>query len=100
MKNLTRLCESKPIVTINGKFPGPTLYAREDDRVIVRLVNKVPHNITIHWYDSKFQVLEKLSYRFSYKFRPCVSEDEVGALKNVSIEQSCPNSMIRATYDG
>ncbi|CAI9295902.1 unnamed protein product [Lactuca saligna] len=50
MKNMTRLCESKPIVTINGKFPGPTLYAREDDRVIVRVVNKVPHNITIHWH--------------------------------------------------
>nr|XP_043612647.1 laccase-4-like [Erigeron canadensis] len=50
MKNFTRLCETKPIVTINGKFPGPTLYTREDDRVIVKLVNNVPHNITIHWH--------------------------------------------------
>ncbi|KAI3734947.1 hypothetical protein L6452_14429 [Arctium lappa] len=50
MKNMTRLCETKPVVTINGKFPGPTLYAREDDRVIVRIVNKVQHNITIHWH--------------------------------------------------
>ncbi|KAJ0718841.1 putative laccase [Helianthus annuus] len=50
MKNFTRLCESKAMVTINGKFPGPTLYAREDDSVVVQLVNKVPHNITIHWH--------------------------------------------------
>ncbi|KAL8218115.1 hypothetical protein R6Q57_021488 [Mikania cordata] len=50
MKNFTRLCASKPIVTIDGKFPGPTLYAREDDTVIVRLVNNVPYNITIHWH--------------------------------------------------
>ncbi|KAJ6968825.1 laccase-4-like [Populus alba x Populus x berolinensis] len=26
MKNTTRLCSSKPIVTVNGLFPGPTLH--------------------------------------------------------------------------
>ncbi|KAI3817801.1 hypothetical protein L1987_11599 [Smallanthus sonchifolius] len=50
MKNFTRLCESKAMVTIDGKFPGPTLYAREDDTVNVRVVNNVPYNITIHWH--------------------------------------------------
>ncbi|KAK1415515.1 hypothetical protein QVD17_31298 [Tagetes erecta] len=50
IKNFTRLCASKPLVTVNGKFPGPTLYAREDDTVLVRLVNNVPYNITIHWH--------------------------------------------------
>ena len=45
----TKLCSSKPIVTINGKFPGPTLYAREDDNVNVRVINNVQYNITIHW---------------------------------------------------
>ncbi|XP_045833770.1 laccase-4-like [Trifolium pratense] len=49
-KNTTRLCSSKTIVTVNGKFPGPTLYAREDDTVIVRVANQVNHNITIHWH--------------------------------------------------
>ncbi|XP_061349930.1 laccase-4-like isoform X2 [Gastrolobium bilobum] len=49
-KNTTRLCSSKPIVTINGKFPGPTLYAREDDTVLVKVVNQVNHNVTIHWH--------------------------------------------------
>ncbi|XP_076912837.1 laccase-4-like [Bidens hawaiensis] len=50
MKNFTRLCASKAMVTIDGKFPWPTLYAREDDQVNVRLVNNVPYNITIHWH--------------------------------------------------
>ncbi|XP_051121825.1 laccase-22-like [Andrographis paniculata] len=49
-KNITRLCASKLILTVNGKFPGPTLYAREDDTVIVRVVNHVNENVTIHWH--------------------------------------------------
>ncbi|OIW00817.1 hypothetical protein TanjilG_25935 [Lupinus angustifolius] len=52
-KNTTRLCSSKSIITINGKFPGPTLYAREDDTVLIRVVNKVNHNVTIHWHGIK-----------------------------------------------
>lgn len=48
-RNTTRLCSSKPIIVVNGKFPGPTLYAREDDNVIVRVVNHVTDNVTIHW---------------------------------------------------
>ncbi|XAR65899.1 Laccase [Bertholletia excelsa] len=50
LKNTTRLCSTKPIVTVNGKFPGPTLYAREDDTVLVRLVNHVQYNVTLHWH--------------------------------------------------
>ncbi|KAH7548195.1 hypothetical protein ACOSP7_032434 [Xanthoceras sorbifolium] len=50
MKNTTKLCSTKSIVTINGKFPGPTLYAREDDNVIVRVTNHVQYNVTIHWH--------------------------------------------------
>ncbi|KAG6393601.1 hypothetical protein SASPL_147845 [Salvia splendens] len=49
-KNMTRLCASKPTIVVNGKFPGPTLYAREDDTVIVRVVNHVTDNVTIHWH--------------------------------------------------
>ncbi|KAI8032571.1 Laccase-4 [Camellia lanceoleosa] len=53
LKNATRLCATKPIVVVNGKFPGPTLYAREDDTVILRVVNHVHYNITIHWHGIK-----------------------------------------------
>ncbi|KAG6643370.1 laccase-4-like [Carya illinoinensis] len=50
MKSTTRLCSTKPIVTVNGQFPGPTLYAREDDNVLVKVVNNVKYNVTIHWH--------------------------------------------------
>ncbi|XP_010543748.1 PREDICTED: laccase-22-like [Tarenaya hassleriana] len=53
MKNTTKLCSTKSIVTVNGKFPGPTLYAREDDQVIVNLTNHVNYNVTIHWHGVK-----------------------------------------------
>ncbi|GMN41357.1 hypothetical protein TIFTF001_010574 [Ficus carica] len=46
----TKLCSTKSIVTVNGRCPGPTLYAREDDTVVVRVTNHVDHNITIHWH--------------------------------------------------
>ncbi|KAF3449697.1 hypothetical protein FNV43_RR10428 [Rhamnella rubrinervis] len=49
-KNSTKLCSTKPIVTVNGKFPGPTLYAREDDTVLVKVVNHVKYNVSVHWH--------------------------------------------------
>ncbi|PHU05323.1 Laccase-22 [Capsicum chinense] len=53
MRNMSRLCSTKPIVTINGRFPGPTIYAREDDRMLIKVVNHVKYNITIHWHGVK-----------------------------------------------
>ncbi|XP_044483480.1 laccase-4-like [Mangifera indica] len=53
MKNTTKLCSTKPIVTVNGKFPGPTLIAREDDTLLVKVVNHVHYNVTIHWHGVK-----------------------------------------------
>ncbi|XP_052170838.1 laccase-6 isoform X2 [Diospyros lotus] len=47
---ITKLCNSKDIVTINGMFPGPVVYAQEDDTVIVRVSNLSPYNATIHWH--------------------------------------------------
>ncbi|KAM1054011.1 hypothetical protein FF1_001456 [Malus domestica] len=52
-KSTTNLCSSKPIVTVNGKFPGPALYAREDYTVIVKVTNHVNHSVTIHWHGVK-----------------------------------------------
>ncbi|MFQ6634163.1 hypothetical protein Gotur_011873, partial [Gossypium turneri] len=37
VKNISRLCHAKPTVTVNGRFSGPTIYAREGDRVIVNV---------------------------------------------------------------
>ncbi|KAM1148662.1 hypothetical protein ACFX13_029975 [Malus domestica] len=49
-KNISRLCSSKPIVTVNGRYPGPTIYAREDDTVLIKVVNHVKYNVSIHWH--------------------------------------------------
>ncbi|MBA0644367.1 hypothetical protein Goklo_028538, partial [Gossypium klotzschianum] len=49
-KNITRLCHTKGIFTVNGKFPGPRVITREGDRLVVKVVNRVPNNISIHWH--------------------------------------------------
>nr|CAD1844524.1 unnamed protein product [Ananas comosus var. bracteatus] len=47
---VTKLCKTRDIVTINGMYPGPVVYAQEDDRVIVKVTNETPYNATIHWH--------------------------------------------------
>ncbi|KAK6940094.1 Multicopper oxidase, type 1 [Dillenia turbinata] len=49
----TRLCSTKNILTVNGQFPGPTLYAHKGDTVIVDVINKGDYNLTIHWHGVK-----------------------------------------------
>ncbi|KDP35658.1 hypothetical protein JCGZ_09096 [Jatropha curcas] len=50
MQNVTRLCQTKSIVTVNGKFPGPRIIAREGDRLLIKVVNHVQYNVTLHWH--------------------------------------------------
>ncbi|CAK9187267.1 unnamed protein product [Ilex paraguariensis] len=50
LQNVTRLCQTKTILTVNGKFPGPRIIAREGDRVLVKVVNHVSNNVSIHWH--------------------------------------------------
>lgn len=47
---VTRLCHEKTILAVNGQFPGPTIYARKDDVVIVNVYNQGYKNITLHWH--------------------------------------------------
>ncbi|XP_071694278.1 laccase-15-like [Rutidosis leptorrhynchoides] len=49
----TRLCVTKDILTVNGRFPGPTIHAREGDTVWVKVYNNGSNNITIHWHGVK-----------------------------------------------
>ncbi|CAK9173977.1 unnamed protein product [Ilex paraguariensis] len=51
----TRLCKTKKILTVNGQFPGPTLYAHKGDTIIVDVHNKAKQNITLHWHGVKQQ---------------------------------------------
>ncbi|KAK4270312.1 hypothetical protein QN277_023361 [Acacia crassicarpa] len=49
-QNVTRLCHTKSMVTVNGQFPGPKIVAREGDRLVIKVVNHVHNNISIHWH--------------------------------------------------
>ncbi|KAK6926967.1 Multicopper oxidase, N-terminal [Dillenia turbinata] len=49
-QNVTRLCRTKSMVTVNGKFPGPRIVAREGDNLLIKVVNHVRNNISIHWH--------------------------------------------------
>ncbi|KAF5185934.1 Laccase-17 [Thalictrum thalictroides] len=50
MQNVTRLCHTKSIVTVNGQFPGPKIFAREGDQLVIKVVNHVQNNISLHWH--------------------------------------------------
>ncbi|KAH7287782.1 hypothetical protein KP509_32G074100 [Ceratopteris richardii] len=53
-QNVTRLCSTKVVPTVNGQVPGPTMYMREGDRVLVKVNNELhDKNITIHWHGLK-----------------------------------------------
>ncbi|XP_074292261.1 laccase-15-like [Silene latifolia] len=49
----TRLCHTKSILTVNGHFPGPPIYAHKGDTIIVKVINNSKHNITMHWHGVK-----------------------------------------------
>ncbi|XP_057790169.1 laccase-14-like [Salvia miltiorrhiza] len=49
----TRLCTKKTMLTINGQFPGPTIYARRGDLITMNIVNRADQNISIHWHGVK-----------------------------------------------
>ncbi|ONK60999.1 uncharacterized protein A4U43_C08F24930 [Asparagus officinalis] len=49
----TRLCSTKQILTVNRQFPGPTLYARRGDTMVVKVCNLAAYNVTIHWHGVK-----------------------------------------------
>uniref|UniRef100_A0ACD5VSV8 Uncharacterized protein n=1 Tax=Avena sativa TaxID=4498 RepID=A0ACD5VSV8_AVESA len=50
MANVTRLCGTKSIPTVNGQFPGPKLVAREGDRLVVKVHNHINYNVSFHWH--------------------------------------------------
>eukprot|EP00253_Pinus_taeda_P000936 PITA_00936 len=52
-KTITRLCKNYTIVTVNGQLPGPTIYVRNGDTVIVKTYNRAQYNATLHWHGVK-----------------------------------------------
>lgn len=53
VRNVSRLCHAKPIVIVNGRYPGPTLYVNEGDRVQINVTNHAQYNMSIHWHGLK-----------------------------------------------
>ncbi|XP_057769783.1 laccase-14-like [Salvia miltiorrhiza] len=51
----SRLCTNKTMLTVNGQFPGPTIYARRGEVVVVDVINRSHQNITIHWHGVKMR---------------------------------------------
>ncbi|KAH1059219.1 hypothetical protein AAZX31_02G072200 [Glycine max] len=45
-----RLCSSKPILTVNGQFPGPIIRAYYGETIFVNVHNKGKYDITLHLY--------------------------------------------------
>ncbi|KAM7278865.1 hypothetical protein ACFE04_005999 [Oxalis oulophora] len=46
----TRLCSTKNILTVNGQFPGPTLFVQKGETIIVDVTNNGRYNVTLHWH--------------------------------------------------
>ncbi|KAL6611214.1 hypothetical protein ACP70R_039142 [Stipagrostis hirtigluma subsp. patula] len=38
------------IYVVNGQFPGPQIDVVDGDTVVVHVVNRLPHGLTIHWH--------------------------------------------------
>ncbi|KAK9279818.1 hypothetical protein L1049_013500 [Liquidambar formosana] len=45
-----RLCRTHNTMTVNGQFPGPTLLVRNGDSLVIKVVNNIRYNVTIHWH--------------------------------------------------
>jgi len=50
------LCNDRVHTVVNGQLPGPTIEATEGDSVVVHVINKSPHPVTIHWHGVKQQL--------------------------------------------
>ncbi|XP_058103404.1 laccase-1-like, partial [Magnolia sinica] len=52
-KTVNRTCSTKPILTVNGEYPGPTIAVNEGDEVEIKVTNNVAYNTTVHWHGIK-----------------------------------------------
>ncbi|KAK3120608.1 hypothetical protein QOZ80_9AG0690850 [Eleusine coracana subsp. coracana] len=48
--NVTHLCNTTKIYVVNGQFPGPTIDVTDGDTVVVHVINRLDHGLTLHWH--------------------------------------------------
>nr|AAS21661.1 multicopper oxidase 2A-I8 splice variant [Phanerodontia chrysosporium] len=41
---------SKPMLVVNGMYPGPTIEVNQGDRIVVNVTNLLENRTTIHWH--------------------------------------------------
>ncbi|EKM52883.1 uncharacterized protein PHACADRAFT_261553 [Phanerochaete carnosa HHB-10118-sp] len=41
---------TKPMLVVNGLFPGPTIEANQGDRLVVKVTNQMSNTTAIHWH--------------------------------------------------
>ncbi|KAK9902962.1 hypothetical protein M0R45_001384 [Rubus argutus] len=51
--NFTRLCFTKPMLTVNASFPGPTIQVNKGDKAFINVQNNGKYGVTIHWHGVK-----------------------------------------------
>lgn len=72
-----RLCQSKKILTVNGQFPGPTIYALAGETLSLDVENRGKDNVTMFWYkDSTYHCL----FTSFVTFGDCCKNEVVGVL--------------------
>ncbi|KAL6184684.1 hypothetical protein ACLB2K_046084 [Fragaria x ananassa] len=49
-QNFTRLCETKSMLVVNDRFPGPQIRVHGGDKIYVNVQNEGSHGLTIHWH--------------------------------------------------
>ncbi|KAH9294910.1 hypothetical protein KI387_038498, partial [Taxus chinensis] len=47
---VTLLCKTYSPIIVNGQLPGPTLYVRNGDTLVVKTYNRAKYNATLHWH--------------------------------------------------
>ncbi|KIP03947.1 ferroxidase/laccase group [Phlebiopsis gigantea 11061_1 CR5-6] len=41
---------SKPMLVVNGQWPGPTIEANQGDRLVIKVTNHLSNRTSIHWH--------------------------------------------------
>lgn len=70
-------CFKKLVITINGRTPGPTILAQQNDTIIVELKNSlVTENVAIHWHGIR-QVSKIYETKMKIPFQKCFPQHEL-----------------------
>ncbi|KAK9911655.1 hypothetical protein M0R45_035551 [Rubus argutus] len=48
--NFTKLCETKSMLVVNDRFPGPEIRVHRGDKIFVNVQNQGSYGLTIHWH--------------------------------------------------